>query len=91
MTIGPAPMIMMDLISVLFGMTGPRHELSRQMSGGIGFECFAQIGVGLRGAARARNPDCGRLWLEAGRAAPVAGVRLKPKPEMPGQSDGSGV
>jgi hypothetical protein len=30
-------------------------------STGIGFECIAQIGVGLRGEARARNPDCGAI------------------------------
>jgi hypothetical protein len=55
-------MIMMDLISVLFGIgraSGMGYPGGK--STGIGFECIAQIGVGLRGEARARNPDCGAI------------------------------
>ena len=60
MTMGPAPMIMMDLISVLFGIgQAPGMCYPGEKSTGIGFVCIAQIGVGLRGEDGGRNPDCG--------------------------------
>lgn len=67
MTMGPAPMIMMDLMSVLFGMGGPRICEPGGAAPGSGFVNVAQIGEGLGEPAGRRNPDPkGRV--QAGRA-----------------------